>query len=86
MARATANEPPGKQGLTGIQTVIGNLEGLQFETEAEDLYASVGGLKEAMANDSVSSSQVQASLKLLATEANKEVRSVAEAVETRFTV
>ena len=35
-----------------------------------------------MDNDTVSSSQVQTLLKLLATEAKKEVRSVAEAAET----
>ena len=35
-----------------------------------------------MENDSVSSSQVQALLNLLATEAKGEVRSVAQAVET----
>ena len=35
-----------------------------------------------MENDTVSSSQVQALLKFLATEAKKEVRPVAEAVET----
>lgn len=68
MARAAANESAGKPGLSGIQTAMGNLEGIQFETEAADLYDSVGGLKEAIENDSVSSSQVQASLKLLATD------------------
>ena len=81
-ARAAANEAFGKLGLTGIQTVMGNLEDIQFETEAEDVYDSVDGLQDAMSNDTVSSSQVQALLKLLATEAKKEVRSVAKAVET----
>ena len=81
-ARAVANKSAGKLGLTGIQTVMGNLEDIQFETEAEDVYDSVDGLQDAMSNDTVSSSQVQALLKLLATEAKKEVRSVAKAVET----
>ena len=61
---------------------MGNLEGIQFEADAEDFYDSVDGLKDAMENDTVSSSQVQALLKLLATEAKGEVRSVASAVET----
>ena len=81
-ARAAANEAAGKLGLTGIQTVMGNLEDIQFETKAEDLYDSVDGLKDTMERDTVSSSQVQALLKLIATEAKEEVRSVAEAVET----
>ena len=58
------------------------LKEIQFEAEAEDFYDSVDGLKAAMESDTVSSSQVQALLKLLATEAKGEVRSVAQAVET----
>ena len=81
-ARAAANEAQGKQGLDTVQTVMGNLEDIQFETEAEDFCDSVDGLKDAMESDTVSSSQVQALLKLLATEATSEVRSVASAVET----
>ena len=63
-ARAAANEAAGKMGLTGIETVMGNPEDIQFEVEAEDLYDSVDGLQDAMSNDTVSSSQVQALLKL----------------------
>ena len=59
-ARAAANDAAGKLGITGIQTVMGNLEDIQFETEAEDLYDSVDGLKDAMESDTVSSMFLQA--------------------------
>ena len=81
-AHAAAHEAAGKQGLETVQTGMGNLEEIQFEAEAEDFYDSVDGLKAAMESDTVSSSQVQALLNLLATEAKGEVRSVAQAVET----
>ena len=81
-AHAAANEAAGKQGLETVQTVVGNLEDIQFGEDAADFYDSISGLKTAMENDSVSSSQVQALLNLLATEAKGEVRSVAQAVET----
>ena len=82
MAHAAANEAAGEQGLEAVQTVMSNLEDIQFKADAEDFYDSVDGLKAAMDSDSVSSSQVQALLNLLATEAKGEVRTVAEAVET----
>ena len=44
-AQAAANEAAGKPGLTGIQISMGNPEDIQFETEAEDVYDSVDGLK-----------------------------------------
>ena len=81
-ARAAANEAAGKEGLEQVQTVMGNLEDISFSGDAADFYDSISGLKTAMENDSVSSSQVQALLNLLATEAKGEVRSVAQAIET----
>ena len=55
-AHAAANEAAGKQGLDAVQTVMGNLEDIQFEADAEDYYDSVVGLKDAMESDTVSSS------------------------------
>ena len=81
-AHAAANEAAGKRGLENVQTVMGNLEEIQFGEDPADFYDSVDGLEESMKNDTVSSSQVQALLNLLATEAKGEVRSVAQAVET----
>ena len=52
---------------------MGNLGGIQFETEVEDLYDSVSGLQEATEKDTGFASQVHSLLKLLATEAKKEV-------------
>ena len=82
-ARASANEAAGKAGLEAVQTVMGNLEDLNFTEDPKDFYDSISGLKDAMENDSVSSSQVQALLNLLVTETKGEVRSAAQAVENR---
>ena len=53
---------------------MGNLEDINFTEDPKDLYDSISGLKEGIDNDSVSSSQVQALLNLLATEAKGGVR------------
>ena len=67
----------GKPGLEGVHEFMGNLQGVEFETEAEGIFFSLPGFQEATEKRTVPASQVQSSLKLFATEAKKEVKTAA---------
>ena len=81
IARAAANEAQGKAEIDDVQAVMGNLTTIDFEKNADDLLHQVEGLQQAATKDRVTGDQLQALLKLLATEASKTVVTASESAE-----
>ena len=81
--RAAANEAQGKEEIDDVQAVMGNLTTIDFEENADDLPSQVEGLQEAAQQDRVTGDQLQALLKLFATEASKTVVTASESAENK---
>ena len=47
IARAAVNEAQGKDEIDAVHAVMGNLTGIDFEANADDLLSRVDGLQEA---------------------------------------
>ena len=84
IARAAANEAQGKAEVDDVQAVMGNLTSIDFKENADGLLSQVEGLQEAARQDRFTGDQLQALLKLFATEASTRVVTASESAETRF--